>query len=102
MQLRIRISDSVLEPEDWPVMRLSIGPDLKIQDRTQERLGAYDFLGTPNIGQGLEDLSLWLRHDATGQHPETFHEILIGDCWRSFVTPMELAALVRRHLGVAE
>lgn len=74
-KVKVRISDNVLDDEDWPVYELEIEPhkgELVVMAQRVVNLGAY---GQDFTGFNLKRLSNWLCWDPTGQHPEVWHEI---------------------------
>ena len=74
--IHARISDNVLEPEDWNVWELWLKND-KVIGQVELRKGIYgpkDFVGMDRAA-----LAEWSCFDCTGSHPEQFHEISVGD-----------------------
>jgi len=72
--VRIRISDNVLDDEDWSsdliVFRTGI-----VVAQTQYNDGCYRM---PNmVGWDTMKFAEWLAEDYTGQHPENYHEYRI-------------------------
>lgn len=64
--LYARISDNVLDPEDWPVRRLII-EDERIIDHTEMPMTGYplrSFAGGPQAGWTLEQLLAWSGTDS--------------------------------------
>lgn len=78
-RFHIRISDNVLEPEDWPIAVIYIRGHLNTiaSIDTSVKSGCYSFPSM--LGWNLTQLFNWLKYDATGQHPETYHEIGLYD-----------------------
>lgn len=75
--LYARISDNVLDPEDWPVRRLIIEGE-RIVDHTElpmKGLPMRDFTGGPEAGWTLDQLLAWSGTDFTGTHPEESHDL---------------------------
>jgi len=68
----IRISDNVLEKEDWPVNLLIIRDGLVVKEE-EICPGAYRFEYME--GWTTHELCLWSQYDSTGSHPENYHEI---------------------------
>ncbi|MBW2647846.1 MAG: hypothetical protein JRE23_17085 [Deltaproteobacteria bacterium] len=73
-QVGVRITDDVLEEEDWGIDYLIIRGGVVVRQlRCTE--GSYR---TPNmIGWTREQLAEWSQYDDTGQHPENYHEVTI-------------------------
>lgn len=72
--LAVRISDNVLDDEDWrvDVIKFSKG---KVVSQTTVYDGAYD---VPNmVGWSLIDFKDWSSEDWTGSHPEIYNEHFI-------------------------
>ena len=70
-----RISDNVLDDEDWPLRKLTInqtGTVLAIEDIFVPENSKMD--GMPEVGWSIEDLQRWASHDSTGEHPEVCKE----------------------------
>ena len=67
-----RISDNVLESEDWPVSLLIIRDGIVVKQNDICN-GCYD-LGDME-GWTIEDLCDWSQFDSTGSHPENYHEL---------------------------
>lgn len=107
--LYARISDNVLDPEDWPVRRLII-EDERIIDHTEMPMTGYplrSFAGGPQAGWTLEQLLAWSGTDFTGQHPEESHDLKAeGDERYHFVHLQEhliellTRGKVRRHVRI--
>jgi hypothetical protein len=77
--LRIRVSDNVLDPEDWPVRKLVI-EDGQIVEHTDMTEGIYSFSkDAPQTGKSLEYLVAWASVDNTGKHPEIYHDVMGPD-----------------------
>lgn len=69
----IRISDDVLESEDWGIALLRISAGIVIDQKTICE-GVYEL---PNmIGVTTDTLQRWSCYDGTGSHPCNFHEII--------------------------
>lgn len=88
--MRIRMSDNVLEDDDWPVRDILVraGRIVSVQDIHH---GVYSFSShAPTIGWDMEQLCEWLAHDPTGRHPEQWNEIRKDGIWQSFLKPAEL------------
>ncbi len=82
---RIRISDNVLDEEDWPIREILIR-DGVIVNVLDVHHGVYSWgETTPTIGWDLERLCEWLDFDPTGSHPENWHEILFHGKWECSV-----------------
>jgi hypothetical protein len=71
--LKVRISDNILDKEDWPVIELTFSNGKIVSEKTLNK-GAYAFESF--IGWDRVDLLGWLAMDSTGQHPETYHSII--------------------------
>jgi hypothetical protein len=70
-----RISDNVLEEKHWGVMRLVIGGGIVAAQEPVSR-GVYALGGF--VGWSVASLATWTRYDATGTHPEQYHELADG------------------------
>lgn len=92
--LLLRLSDNVLDPPEWPVLRVKLEHG-KIVSRNFSNRGVYDRSGFPDTGDGLPVVSEWLSHDDTGFHPENYYEVFDprDGKWRSFVGSHELDAI---------
>lgn len=93
--LLCRISDNVLEPEDWTVARLAVVDGaVAFVHREQRGVCAYDAF--PVVGANLDAISAWSKYDGTGRHPENYYEIWIDGLWRVFVSTDQLRAELAR------
>lgn len=72
--LYARISDNVLDPEDWPVRKLVVGKD-RIIAHIDLHAGVHDFSTMPASGWTLEQLLAWAARDNTGTHPEVCYDL---------------------------
>lgn len=76
-----RVSNSVLDPEEWPVYRLTIrdGVVISVSGRG----------GPPDLSDAsIEEVAQGSRFDSTGYHPEVYHELSRDQkVWADFVTP---------------
>ena len=70
-----RISDSVLEEEDWPIHTLTFEDGI-CTSQIERQKGVYS-LSESFIGKRTEDLMKWTTYDNSGDHPEMFHEICV-------------------------
>ena len=70
-----RVSDDVLDEEDWPVHTLIFEEGI-CTSQTEKQKGVYS-LSASFIGKRTEDLIEWANYDASGNNPEMFHEICI-------------------------
>ena len=70
-----RVSDNVLEEEDWPVHTLTFEGGI-CTSQTEKQKGVYSF-SESFIGKSTDDLIEWSNYDNSGNHPEMFHEIYI-------------------------
>jgi CO dehydrogenase/acetyl-CoA synthase alpha subunit len=69
----VRISDNVLDPEDWGHNTIRIHNGKVVVSRTNVDVGAYDI---PDMyGWDVEKIQEWLSHDSTGSYIETYQEI---------------------------
>lgn len=83
----IRISDNVLDTEDWPIWLLLYNNEGMLFKSVLVKEGAYSRLGSYecpthgtcplHIGSTLEDLEKWEQYDSTGHHPEEYHSFKI-------------------------
>lgn len=94
--LLCRVSDDVLEPEDWAVARLTV-VDGVVQAVHEESRGVYAYDACPGVGANLDAISAWSRYDGTGHHPENFYEVRIDGLWRTFVSTDQLRAELARE-----
>jgi hypothetical protein len=97
-KLLVRLSDNVLEDDDWPVRRIEIQEKVivGVEDIQQ---GVYGTGHMPDVGWGLSQLVGWLSYDGTGQHPENYHEIKAqtDEKYEPYVSTREdLANVIRR------
>ncbi len=70
--LTVRISDNVLEPEDWPIDGLTL-VDGVVVGQLHLIKGAYRL---PNMeGWTTQQLMEWTQYDPVGSHPEQYYEI---------------------------
>lgn len=87
--LLCRISDNVLEPEDWTVARLAVADGAVVFVHKEQR-GVYAYDAFPAVGADLDAVSAWSKYDGTGRHPENYCEVWIGGLWRVFVSTDQL------------
>jgi hypothetical protein len=95
-----RISDNVLDPEDWPVRRLLIEGE-KIVDHSEmpmTGLPLCSFENGPQAGWTLEQLLAWSSVDNTGTYPEVCHDLKAeGDLHYDYINKRStLDALIER------
>ncbi|KKM74286.1 hypothetical protein LCGC14_1401860 [marine sediment metagenome] len=82
-QLQIRISDNVLEEKEWSTAQIAFDELGNIAAICILNDGIY---GLPScVGWSFTQLTKWQSWDATGHHPETYHEIRAIDAeeWHS-------------------
>jgi sporulation protein YlmC with PRC-barrel domain len=72
-EIYARISDNVLDDEDYNVSKLTIHNSMVIAVQTVHG-GCYP-LGSDLIGMTTLQLAKWSEMDYTGSHPENFHEL---------------------------
>lgn len=94
--LLCRVSDNVLEPEDWTVVRLTIVDDV-VQVVHAELRGVYAYDAFPGVGADLDAISMWTKYDGAGRHPENYCKVWIDDRWRTFVSTDQLRAELARE-----
>lgn len=71
---RLRLSDNVLDEEDWPTFLIYIEDD-RVRYQLQVKAGIYS---TPYMfGWTTGKVAGWLRHDNSGEHPEMYHDIYL-------------------------
>ena len=70
-----RVSDNVLEAEDFPTRRLLVNVGSGIIDVQEGNKGVYDQSGMPEKGWTLDRLLEWASYDPTGHHPEIGHDL---------------------------
>jgi len=82
-----RISDNVLDPEDWNIYELVFARG-RVVEVVVVNPGVYGGSVDDFIGMTIEQLSDWSRLDATGQHPETYYELAPSPSgpWEGFVS----------------
>lgn len=74
-----RVSDNVLDDEDWGIVKLVI-TDGVVTAQAQWKPGCYSFESF--VGWTTEQLAAWSRFDGTGTHPEQYCELAeaeVGD-----------------------
>lgn len=77
--VELRISDSVLEDDDWPIVIATV-VDGRIVALEEVVPGVYT-IGF-SIGTRFEELLRWLQHNPTGDAVEQYNEIrLLGGKW---------------------
>jgi hypothetical protein len=96
--LRIRISDNVLDKEDWPIIEIKFGylrcsKELMIVNQSLIEPGVY---GQDFLGWTVDQLAKWLSYDSTRDHPEIYHEVysLKSGVWESGLSEFELTHLL--------
>jgi len=71
-QLKVSVTDNVLEDGDWGTDCLMVR-DGKVVKQITLTKGCYTI---PNmVGWTREQLVEWSQYDATGRHPENYHEV---------------------------
>lgn len=73
-----RIADNVLDPIDWPVRVLYVDAN-GVVTYVEEKDGAYAWSWSetsPDVGWTLGQVAAWTCFDATGSHPEVYHQVL--------------------------
>ena len=69
-----RITDNVLEKEDWGIDQLYVENGIiRLQDNIIK--GVYSM--PDMLGWTSKQLMEWSHHDNTGSHPEQYHEIKV-------------------------
>lgn len=69
-----RISDNVLDDDDWGVYKLTLEEGV-VEEQSTINKGAY--ASEYFLGMSVEQLSEWSNYDPTGQHPENYYELEI-------------------------
>jgi hypothetical protein len=70
---KVRISDNVLDEEDWGSNTIHIEDGVVVMSVTNVDKGVYNI---PNMyGWTVGQIKDWLSWDPTGHHPENYHEI---------------------------
>lgn len=90
MKILARLSDNVLEKEDWTVWELTVQDGKVTSTRAveNEATGAY---GEPDFkGMTIAQLAEWTRYDGAGIHPEGYQELRISGRFKYFVNPDEI------------
>ncbi len=77
----VRISDNVLDEEDWTVDRFAV-IDGRLQHLGTRRKGIYKTTKSTLEGKTLEELAQWSQWNPTGRHPETYYEVRIANPMR--------------------
>lgn len=77
----VRISDNVLDPEDWTVDRFAI-IEGRLQHLGVRHKGMYGSHKASLNGKTVEELAAWSQWNATGQHPETYCEVRVVQLFR--------------------
>lgn len=68
-----RISDNVLDEEDWTPF------EIEIKDGVVVRVDNDDPYYLSMVGWTTTELAKWTQYDSTGQHPEAYHELSVID-----------------------
>lgn len=97
MYVDARISDNVLDEQEWTIVRLRF-VDGVVADRSVVRSGIYSEDSLPAVGDSVELVALWSAYDGTGGHPENYYELRIKGGWQSFVSANELLAQLEATL----
>ncbi len=82
-KLYARTSDNVCDDDEFPVISVGLR-DGRVVEQSLMRPGAFE---APDlIGMTEDEVLEWSSFDATGQHPETFHELAATPLgpWSSF------------------
>lgn len=76
-----RVSDNVLDAQDWPVAKLELDPTggytisaVHLVQPAEDAM-AMNTSSMPEAGWSLVELARWTRYDPTGTHPEVYHEL---------------------------
>jgi len=70
--VNVRISDNVLDDEDWAIHELIIQNGVVIRQH-ESMYGVYDIQN--KVGWTAKQLCAWSHYDGTSNHPEEYHEI---------------------------
>lgn len=97
--LKIRISDTVLDRDEWPTANLVFSDGGKVVAAQQLSLGVYGVEHIPAAGASITEVCKWLAYDGTGKHPEIFHEAFFEEEWRSFLSPQQLQQWIEARLS---
>lgn len=76
MIIEARVSDNVLDDDDYTVVRLTIEGGVVVK-REEVVDGVYDLnrVSALSVGATVAQIEAWTRYDSTGHHPETYHEV---------------------------
>lgn len=90
----LRISDNVLQDEDWPIVEATM-VNSRIIELKEINPGAYGW-DVVSIGMRIDTLLKWLKYDPTGVHPEHYCQIrLLPDGkWENVYTMEKLKVLL--------
>jgi len=93
--LYARLSDNVLDPEDWPIVKLVIEGHEVVATELVNR-GCYDMTGMPAVGWTTQQIMKWTDYDSTGSHPENYHMIRPehDEKWVDFVSEKEMRRML--------
>ena len=97
-QIKVRISDNILDDKDWSIYELEFndkgGTPVVAKIRTLHDGGVYGC--TVKEGMTAKELSKWSHLDTTGSHPETYHEIWVPHQleWNDFLTENTILDLI--------
>jgi hypothetical protein len=72
----MRISDDVLDEENWGIDGLTIEDGVVVRQLHLSK-GAYTMPDV--VGWTTKQLMEWTQYDATGSHPEQYHELSIEE-----------------------
>jgi hypothetical protein len=87
--IRARISDNVLDEEDWSVWKLVFAAG-RVRRADEEHKGVYDQPMAGFEGMTIQALSKWTEHDDTGFHLENYYELEIRGSWKDRVSVEEI------------
>ena len=93
--VKVRISDNVSDEEDWTTYKLHFKgndiPRVDCQKEIHKGIYGHDF-----IGMSMIELHSWQKFDATGTHPETYHEVFDWrrNRFRDFMSVIDIRQIV--------
>jgi hypothetical protein len=71
---QVRVSDNVLEDEDWAVAELIITEGI-VRSYRLIKHGIYQL--DDMVGMTTEEVAVWTSYDPVGDHPENYYEIRV-------------------------
>lgn len=81
----VRISDNVLEEDDWTIDRFAV-INGRLQHLRTVHKGIYNTARHTLEGKTLEELAQWSQWNPVGHHPETYYEARVFEPLRPEVS----------------